>query len=77
MVEFVLWMRIECVGHGRFVAKVSAIPRDVEERCAPEERSIDCSCPEEAHRELQRLERDLSVAIRGRGNLVSTCRMEA
>jgi hypothetical protein len=70
MVEFSLWTRIEQAGPKRFVAKVTAIPCDVEQRCAPEERAVDCAGREEARCMAAWLAEHLAHDIRARGNRV-------
>jgi hypothetical protein len=71
MVEFTLWTRIEHAGPGRYLVKVSAIPCGVEQRCAPEERTLVCADDQEARLAATRLARALAADIAARGNRVA------
>jgi len=71
MVEFTLWTRIEHAGPGSYLVKVSAIPCGVEQRCAPEERTLACCDEEQARLAAKRLEQALAADIRARGNRVA------
>jgi hypothetical protein len=66
MVDFSLWTHIEHAGPGRYLVKVSAIPRGVEERCAPEERTVACTRRSDAQLAARELARRLA-----RGNCVA------
>ena len=68
MAEFKLQSSIEHEAPGSFVARVRAIPVDVQERVAPEERVCVCYGRSHARRALRRLERELEYDIRARGN---------
>lgn len=48
MVEYGIWARIEVARGGRYIARVSAIPRGVCLRSAPQERARECASCEEA-----------------------------
>ena len=68
MAEFTLQSRIEHEAPGQFVARVRAIPVNVQERVAPEERVCVCYGRGHARRALRRLQRELECDIRARGN---------
>lgn len=67
MIEYSLWPRVERIGPGHYVARVSAIPCGIQQRCAPEERAQDCASHEEARAAAAALARDLARDLRARG----------
>lgn len=68
MTAFTIWARIEKVANRRFVAKASAIPCGVAQRCAPEERAVECASLEAADAARELLMQRLAEDIRLRGN---------
>ncbi len=70
MVGFVIWTRIERCGARHFVAKATAIPWDVEQRSAPEERSVSCTTLEKAQAARVHLASELTKDIVARGNRI-------
>lgn len=68
MADFQLQSRIEHDSPGRFVARVRAIPVNVEERVAPEELVCVCYGRGHARRAVRRMERELADHLRARGN---------
>jgi hypothetical protein len=70
MSEFAILSRIERIGRGRYLARVSGIPCGVAERCAPEERSRECGSFVEARGATIELAKALAHDIRERGNRV-------
>jgi hypothetical protein len=72
MVEFTLLTRIEHAASRRYLVKVSAIPCGVEQRCAPEERTLVCGNREDAQLAAGRLAHALAADIDARGNRVAS-----
>lgn len=70
MVDFTVWTRVESVDPGRYRAIATASPWDGEQRCAPEERSLDCPTPAAALAAARFLAQALRHDIVSRGNRV-------
>lgn len=70
MAAFTIWTRVECVEPGRYRAIATASPWDVEQRCAPEERTLDCPSPAAAVTASRFLAEALRHDVVCRGNRV-------
>ena len=55
MSRFMVWSRIEERRGGSFLAIASAIPCSAGERCAPEERTLECDSRDGAEEAAERL----------------------
>lgn len=74
MVAYSICTQIEQVAPRRFVARAFAIPVDVGERCAPDERRAHCLSREAARAAAARLARSLVEDVLARGNSVVPAR---
>ena len=70
MVDFTVWTRVERMEPGRYRATATASPWDVEQRCAPEERTLDCATPAAALAASRFLAEALRHDVVSRGNRV-------
>jgi hypothetical protein len=70
MVRYDVWTKVERMAPGRFLARAVATPCGVEQRCAPEERTIECVSLAAARIAGRRLAADLRHDIVARGNAV-------
>jgi hypothetical protein len=70
MVRYEVWTKVERMGPGRFLARAVATPCGVEQRCAPEERTIECVSLAAARVAGKRLAAELRHDVAARGNLV-------
>lgn len=71
MSQFMIWSRIEERPGGCFVAIASAIPCSAGERCAPEERTLECDSRDGAEEAAERLARALIDEMHARGRRAS------
>lgn len=70
MVKFGICTKVEPYGAHRYLARAVAIPCDVVQRCAPEERSLICPSLEKARAAEAHLAHVLAEDIAARGNCV-------
>jgi hypothetical protein len=69
MVRYEVWTKVERMAPGRFLARAVATPCGVEQRCAPEERTIECVSLAAARVAGKRLAAQLRRDIVARGNV--------
>jgi hypothetical protein len=69
-IRYEIWSRVERLARGRYVARVSAIPSGVPQRCAPEERAHECGSYVAARAAAIDVAKGLAHDIRARGNQV-------
>jgi hypothetical protein len=77
MVKFVISSRVKPDGGGHFVATASAIPYDVGQRCAPDERTRVCDTEAAAYEAELDLASELSYEINARGDRVVDIRVHS